>query len=167
MKNTQEENARKGESMLTKFGTSKKIYVIPYIISGDPYIDDDDDEDVLGVLISDNEESIERYTERQEIKYRDYCLDYDDIIEMSEYEARERYGNDIIDILRKEDGYVEELEDNHIYDETFMSIEELRERRGIESEPFDAEEIIRKIASEYVITPRRKESLIEIMNKLL
>ena len=165
MENTQEENARKGESMLTKFGAIKKIYVMPYVLSSDPYIDDD--EDVLGVLISDNEESIERYTERQEIKYSDYCLDYDDIIEMSEYEARERYGNGRIDILRKEDGFVHELEDNHIYNETFMSIEELRERRGIESEPFDAEEIIRKIASEYVITPRRKEALIEIMNKLL
>ena len=44
-----------------------------------------------------------------------------------------------------------------------LSIEELREKRRIDSEPFDAEDIISKIASEYVLTPKRKASLIRLL----
>jgi len=150
MNGTQEENERKGESMLTKFGAIKKIYVIPYIFSNDPYIDHEDWER-CGVLISDNQESLEKYTKERERKEWQCCLDHEDLIEY----------------ILSEEGFIEELKDDYIYDETYMSIEELRERRGIESDPFDAEEIISKIAREYVITPRRKDSLIEIINKLL
>ena len=166
MNGTQEENERKGEAMLTKFGAIKKIYVIPYIFSNDPYIDHEDWER-CGVLISDNQESLEKYTKERERKEWQCCLDHEDLIEMREYEARERYGDDLIEYILREDGYVADNDDDYIYDETYMSIEELRERRGIESEPFDAEKIIIKIAREYVITPRRKDSLIEIINRLL
>jgi hypothetical protein len=166
MNGTQEENERKGEAMLTKFGAIKKIYVIPYIFSNDDYIDPEDWER-CGVLISDNQEFLEKYAKEREYKERQCCLDHEDLIEMREYEARERYGDDLIEYILREDGYVADNDDDYIYDETYMSIEELRERRGIESDPFDAEEIISKIAREYVITPRRKDSLIEIINKLL
>lgn len=90
-------------------------------------------------------------------------------------EIRERFNLDEYSISHFLGG--ENLELDHLdldlphnrglFDECKLTISEIRERRRIESEPFDAEEIIRKIASEYVITPRRKESLIEMINKLL
>ena len=58
-----------------------------------------------------------------------------------------------------------------------LSIEELREKRKIDSEklkadekidsePFDAEKIISKITSGYALTPKRKEALIESIRML-
>lgn len=144
----------------------KKIYVIPYVLSNDPYIDTEDWEKP-GLLISDNQESLEEYAEEWEGEDREYCIELEDLIEMGEYEARERYGDAFISTILGYDGYVNNNDDDYDYSETYMSIEELRDQRAIESEPFDAKEIISKIASEYVITPRRKASLIEIINKLL
>ena len=51
------------------------------------------------------------------------------------------------------------------FEECKLTIEEVRTKREIDKEPFDAESIISKIASEYVLTPKRKASLIKIINK--
>ena len=160
MKSTQEENARKGEAMLTTFEVIKKIYVSPYIIEGE------DEREIHVVLLGAKEEDLEDFFERNDDDAD--IIGTPEIIEMLRSEAEERYGKDRIEyILGARDGYVDWIHGENIFVETLMPIEELREKRRIESEPFDAEEIIRKIASEYVITQRRKESLIKIINKLL
>jgi len=59
-----------------------------------------------------------------------------------------------------------DLRGTYYFDECKLSIKELREKRKIDSEPFDADEIISKIASEYVLTPKRKEALFKSIKKL-
>ncbi len=109
----------------------KKIYVMPYVLSNDPY--DDEDWYLSGVLISDNQKSLEECGKKQKLTKGGCCLKQNDLIEMGEYEARERYGDDLISTILRKDGYVEELEDDCIYDETYMSIEKLEAFRNFKN----------------------------------
>ena len=138
----------------------EEIYVMPYVLRNDPYIDKQKWK-IYVVLISDNEESLEEYAEKFRESNHECLVDYDDIIEMSEYEARERYGDDLISTILRNDEYVADNDNDCIYDETYMSIEKLRKKRKINSEPFDADDLISKIAKKYVITPERKKSSFE------
>ena len=104
---------------------------MPYVLSNDPY--DDEDWYLSGILISDNQKSLGECAEKQKLANGGCRLKQNDLIEMGEYEARERYGDDLISTILRKDGYVEELEDDCIYDETFMSIEKLEAFRNFKN----------------------------------
>jgi len=154
----------------------EEIYVMPYVLRNDPYIDREKWY-ICGVLISANQESLEEYLEKFRKRNHECLIDLKNIIEMEESEARERYGDDLISKILFPDGSVDhnygyplrvrDNGDDYIYEETYMSIERLREKRKINSQPFDADDLISKISSKYVITPERKKALLKSINKLL
>ena len=119
------------------------------------------------ILIGNNEEKLERRTRY----YRgsdgwstNYTLHHS--AELHGEEIMERFNlskSDIEDILN---GKNKELEVTDYFDECKLTIEELREQRNIDSEPFDVDDIISKISSEYVLTPKRKKTLLESINKM-
>ena len=143
----------------------EEIYVMPYVLRNDPYIDKRKWK-IYGVLISDNEKSLEEYAEKFRKRNHECLLDLKYTIDMEESEARERYGDDLISTILRNDEYVADNDNDYIYDETYMSIEKLRKKRKINSEPFDADDLISKIAKKYVITPERKKALLKSINKL-
>ena len=59
------------------------------------------------------------------------------------------------------------LDDTDYLSDLKLSIEEIREKRIIDSEPFDVEEIVYKISKGYLITPKRKKDLLACIKKLL
>lgn len=179
MENTQEENARKGEAMLTKFGVIKKIGVYCYNVTIENHngaVGTISSEDEQLIIIGINEESLEERTEEEHyeddgfMRSTTYSLVFkeegwtsDEVMErfnLSEYEIEEILDGENLEL----DDW--DLRGTYYFYECKLSIKELREKRKIDSEPFDADEIISKIASEYVLTPKRKEALFKSIKKL-
>ena len=89
---------------------------------------------------------------------------------MTTDEIEERYTLlDIESILEGEelklevDGYYFGQEE---FDQTFLSIEEVRKQREDDKEAFDAKGIVKKIASENKLTPKKIDALIELLNEI-
>jgi hypothetical protein len=171
------ENGEKGVAMLTSFGVIKKIGVYCYEVEiSDHNMDGVIHEETESlIIIGNNEESRNESTEdvdsEQEgyMRSREYTLESS--FEMRSSEVMERFGiseSKIDEILGGENLELDDwdLEGEDYLSDCDLSIEKLREKRKIDSEPFDAEEIISKITSEYVITPKRKKELLEIIAKL-
>ena len=86
-------------------------------------------------------------------------------------EVMERFSLSVSHIEEILNGVNLELEDCDSFNDDYfegckLSIEELRTKRKIDSEDFDAKGIIEKIAKEHAITPKRKEALIRCIEKL-
>jgi len=171
------ENGEKGVAMLTAFGVIKKIGVYCYEVE----ISDHNCDGVIHeeteslIIIGNNEESRNESTEdvdsEQEgyMRSKEYTLEGS--FEMKSREVMERFNLDEEDINNILGGENLELDDwdldgTDYFSDCDLSIEKLREKRRIDSEPFDAEEIVSKITSEYVITPNRKKELLEIIGGL-
>ena len=143
---------------------------------------DDDIHDEKLIIIGNNEEKIkERTKDGTQDFYSGETSDYTlkRSFKISSSEVMERFGlreSTINEILGGKN-----IEEHYDIDDAFrfcgLSIEELREKRKIDSEklkadekidsePFDAEKIISKITSEYALTPKRKEALIELIRML-
>jgi len=171
------ENGEKGVAMLTAFGVIKKIGVYCYDVeveSGNCAGTISSENKKL-IIIGNNEEQLEKQTEWSQHDQEGYadCYDYSlsHSIEIDKSEVMERFGiseSKIDEILGGENLELDEwdLRGEDYFSDCELSIEELREKRKIDSEPFDAEEIISKITSEYVITPKRKKALLEIIENL-
>lgn len=179
MENTQEENARKGEAMLTKFGVIKKIGVYCYDVTIENHngaVGTISSEEEQLIIIGINEESLEERTEDEDyedegfMRTTTYSLEFeeedwtsDEVMErfnLSEYQIKEILDGENLEL----DNW--DLRGKDYFYECDLSIEELREKRKIDTEPFDADEIISKIASEYVLTPKRKSALVKSIEKL-
>ena len=179
MENTQEENARKGEAMLTKFGVIKKIGVYCYDVTIEKHngaVGTISSEEEQLIIIGINEESLEERTEDEDyedegfMRTTTYSLEFeeedwtsDEVMErfnLSEYQIKEILDGENLEL----DNW--DLRGKDYFYECDLSIEELREKRKIDTEPFDADEIISKIASEYVLTPKRKSALVKSIEKL-
>lgn len=179
MENTQEENARKGEAMLTKFGVIKKIGVYCYDVEIENHngaVGTISSEEEQLIIIGINEESLEERTEDEDyedegfMRTTTYSLEFeeedwtsDEVMErfnLSEYQIKEILDGENLEL----DNW--DLRGKDYFYECDLSIEELREKRKIDTEPFDADEIISKIASEYVLTPKRKSALVKSIEKL-
>jgi hypothetical protein len=170
-------NGEKGVAMLTAFGVIKKIGVYCYEVEiSDHNMDGVIHEETESlIIIGNNEESRNESTEdgdsEQEGYMRSNEYTLESSFEMRSSEVMERFGlseSKIDKILGGENLELDDwdLEGTDYFSDCELSIEELREKRKIDSEPFDAEEIISKITSEYVITPKRKKALLEIIEKL-
>ena len=170
-------NGEKGVAMLTAFGVIKKIGVYCYEVEiSDHNMDGVIHEETESlIIIGNNEESRNESTEDGDseqmgyMRSNEYTLESS--FEMRSSEVMERFGlseSKIDKILGGENLELDEwdLRGEDYFSDCELSIEELREKRKIDSEPFDAEEIISKITSEYVITPKRKKALLEIIAKL-
>ena len=177
MENTQEENARKGEAMLTKFEVIKKIGVYCYRVSIESAnvggTISDREENLI--IIGNNKEQLEKQTRWRQEDQEGYADLYDyTLVYSSEFhsdEVMERFDlseSNIEEILDGENLELEdwELEGTDYFNECKLSMEEIEEKRKIDSEPFDADEIISKIASEYVLTTKRKALLVKSIGKL-
>ena len=128
------------------------------------------------IIIGNNEKSRNKSTENYDseqmgyMRSKEYTLESS--FEMKSSEVMERFDLDEVDIDNILGGKNLELDHwNLDYNTDYLSdcdlsIEELREKRRIDSKPFDAEEIISKITSEYALTPKRKEALIESIRML-
>ena len=180
MENTQEENERKGEAMLTKFGAIKKIGVYCYDVTVENHngaVGTISSEDEQLIIIGINEEELDERTEDEDAEDEGFMTStrYTLVrsMELHSSEVMERFNlceSEIDDILNDDNL---ELDDwdlkrparTDYFEECKLTIEEVRTKREIDKEPFDAEGIISKIASEYVLTPKRKASLIKIINK--
>lgn len=177
MENTQEENERKGEAMLTKFGAIKKIGVYCYTVS----IESANVGGTISqkyenrIIIGNNEEQLEEQTEWRQEDQEGYADLYDyTLIYSAEFhsdEVMERFDlreSKIEEILEGENLELDDwdLDGTDYFDECALSMEEIIEKRRIDSEPFDADEIISKIASEYVLTTKRKSALLKSIGKL-
>ena len=176
MENTQEENERKGEAMLTKFGAIKKIGVYCYRVSIESanVAGTISEKEENRIIIGNNEEQLEEQTEWRQEDQEGYADMYDyTLVYSAEFhsdEVMERFDlseSQIEEILEGENLELDDwdLDGTDYFNECKLSMEEIIEKRRIDSEPFDAESIISKIASEYVLTPKRKASLIKIINK--
>ncbi|MSP69700.1 MAG: hypothetical protein EXR20_05455 [Bacteroidetes bacterium] len=165
---------------MKKKGAIQKIGVHCY----DVYDADDDIHGEKLIIIGNNEDQLEERTE-DGIQYFDsggktfeYTLKRS--FKISSSEVMERFGlreSTINEILGGENIELANYEIADAFRDCGLSIEELREKRKIDSEklkadekidsePFDAEEIISKITSEYALTPKRKEALIESIRML-
>ena len=178
MENTQEENARKGEAMLTKFGVIKKIGVYCYDVTIENHngaVGTISSEEEQLIIIGINEESLEERTEDEDyedegfMRTTTYSLEFEE--EWTSDEVMERFDlseSQIEEILDGENLELEEweLDGTDYFNECKLSMEEIIEKRKIDTEPFDADEIISKIASEYVLTPKRKSALVKSIEKL-
>ena len=171
------ENGEKGEAMLTAFGVIKKIGVYCYDVEVESCncAGTISSEDKSLIIIGNNKEQLEEKTEWRQVDQEGYadCYDYSlsHSIEINKSEVMERFNLDEEDIENILGGENLELDDwdldgTDYFSDCALSIEELREKRRIDSEPFDAEEIVSKITSEYVITPNRKKELLEIIGGL-
>ena len=119
------------------------------------------------ILIGNNEEKLERRTEYYHGSDgwgTNYTLHHS--AELHGEEIMERFNLSEIDIAAILYGKNLELENTDYFNECKLTIDELRERRRINSEPFDADDLISKISSEYVLTPERKKALLKSINKL-
>ena len=86
-------------------------------------------------------------------------------------EVMERFNlseSDIDEILNGENLELEDCDlfNNDYFDDCKLTIEELRNKRKIDAQDFDAKGIIEKIAKEHTITPKRKEDLIKWLERL-
>ena len=171
------ENGEKGVAMLTAFGVIKKIGVYCYEVEiSDHNMDGVIHEETESlIIIGNNEESRNESTEDKDSEQEGYMRSKEYTLESSfEIESREvmeRFNldeGDINDILGGENLELDDwdLSRTDYFSDCDLSIEKLREKRRIDSEPFDAEEIVSKITSEYVITPKRKKELLEIIRGL-
>jgi len=175
-----DDNAKKGEAMLTKFGVIKKIGVYCYDVTVENHngaVGTISSEEEQLIIIGINEEELEERTQDEDAEDEGFMTTTSYYLvseeEMPSDEVMERFNLSESQIKGILDGENLELDDwdlkrpgrTDYFHECGLTIEEVREKRKIDSEPFDAEEIISKIASEYVLTPKRKASLIEIINK--
>lgn len=172
----QEEDYKKGEALLERSGVIQKIGVYCYEveiewleIEGNYY--DDKKENLI--VIGNNKDRLEKVTEDnyEESTGRDYTYNLEGEYLLDKDEVIERFGlseSAIEDILNGENLELKDwrLKDTDYYSDCKLSIKELREKRGVDSETFDSDEIISKIASEYVLTPKRKEALIKSIQGL-
>ena len=170
-------NGEKGVAMLTAFGVIKKIWVYRYRVDISDYNMDGviNEETESLIIIGNNEESRDERTEDEDSEQMGYSRSTEYTLwrsfEMRSSEVMERFDlseSEIDEILGGENLELDDwnLEGTDYFSDCELTIEELREKRRIDSEPFDAEEIISKITSEYVITPKRKKALLEIIEKL-
>jgi hypothetical protein len=173
----EKEDYKKGESLLERCGAIRKIGVYCYEVevschNMDGVISEKTEE---LIIIGNNKESIEESTEDSDseemgyLKSKEYTLKKSFV--MISDEVMERFGlgkSEIDKILGGENLELDkwDLRGTEYFSDCFIPIKKLREKRRIDSEPFDAEEIISKIASEYPLTPKRKESLIKSIEKL-
>lgn len=177
MENQQEENARKGESILIKLGLIKKIKVYCYRVSIESAnvggTISEKKEDLI--IIGNNEEQLKKKTRWRQVDQEGYADLYDyTLVYSAEFhsdEVMERFDlseSQIEEILEGENLELDDwdLDGTDYFDECALSMEEIIEKIRIDSEPFDADEIISKIASEYVLTPKRKSALLKSIEKL-
>ena len=168
-------NEEKGEAMLTAFGVIKKIGVYCYDVK--VYDRDDSDHDEKLIIIGNNEEKIKERTKDGEIYSDLYYYTLERSFEISSSEVMERFDLDKLDVDRILGGENISSTCPGFFRDCGLSIEELREKRKIasekfdsdkkiDSEPFDSDDIISKIASEYALTPKRKEALIRSIHEL-
>ena len=86
-------------------------------------------------------------------------------------EVMERFNlsqSNIDEILNGENLELEDCDlfSNDYFDDCELTIEELRNKRKIDAQDFDAKGIIEKIAKEHTITPQRKKDLIKWLERL-
>lgn len=172
----EEQDYTKGERLLGRCGLIQKIGVYCYEIEickfeyeGSYYKYNKENLIVIG----NNKDELEKttknhYNDNTEEEY-DYKLEGEYIF--FESEIIERFGlrkNHIKSILEgvnlKMDNY--DLKETDCFTDCKLSIEELRKKRGVDLETFDSDDIMSKIASDYILTPKRKEALIKSIQKL-
>jgi hypothetical protein len=174
----EKEDYKKGESLLERCDVIQKIGVYCYEVeischNMDGVISEKTEE---LIIIGNNKESIDESTEDSDseemgyLKSKEYTLKKSFV--MISDEVMERFGlskSKIDEILGGVNLELDnwDLRGKEYFSDCFISIQELREKRRVDSEPFDAEEIISKIASEYTLTPKRKKSLIKSIEKLV
>ena len=163
--------------MLTRFGAIQKIWVCCYnVIIFDNGWDVHSEEVKELIIIGIDKESIKdsKYSSKSEMegftRTKKYKLKTSK--EISKHELTKRFDlseSQIKEILggkNLELSYYD-LEGTDYFYECKLSIEEIIEKRRIDTEPFDVEEIVNKISSEYVLTPKRKKDLLAYIKKLL
>ena len=172
------------ENKIKRLGYNDQIGVYCYDVK--TWDADDDIIDEKLIIIGNNEEKIkERIEDGIQDFYSGETSDYTlkRSFKISSSEVMERFGLKfgLIESTINEILGGKNIEEYYDIDDAFrdcgLSIEELREKRKIDSEKlkadekidsehFDAEEIISKITSEYALTPKRKEALIESIRML-
>ena len=173
----QEEDYRKGESLLGRSGIIQKIGVYCYEVTIEKHngaVGTIASEDEYLIVIGNDEESLAEKTEDEDEEDEGFMVStsYNLVRSMELYpsEVEERFKlseSAIEDILNGENLELHDwsLKRNDYFDECKLTIEDLREQRKIDAEPFDEDEIISKIASEYVLTPKRKGALIKSIHQ--
>ena len=166
---------KKGESLLTKFGVIKKIWAHCYSVEEEKWNVDYHNFDLVekgDYIVFSLKKDAEIETKSEECSGYILQTRYDLLLskEMTTDEIEERYTLlDIESILEGEelklevDGYYFGQEE---FDQTFLSIEEVRKQREDDKEAFDAKGIVKKIASENKLTPKKIDALIELLKEI-
>jgi len=173
---SEKEDYKKGEALLERSGVIQKIGVYCYEVETEWYEVEgnyyDSKKENL-IVIGNNKDELEERTEGgyDEDDEKDYTYNLEGEYILFKDEVIERFGlseSAIEDILNGENLELKDwrLKDTDYYSDCKLSIKELREKRGVDSETFDPDDIISKIASEYVLTPKRKEALIKSIQGL-
>jgi hypothetical protein len=131
--------------------------------------DDTQDEDLI--VIGNNEKQREEQVKKT--YYSSHSISYS-LISRHKFpaeEVMERFNLSESDIEEIVNGENLELEDDVLFstdyfDDCKLSIEEIRSKRIIDAGDFDVEGIIAEISSKYILTPKRKDILIDSLNKL-
>ena len=169
-----DENIRKGESILTRFGVIKKTWVCCYdVIIFDSGWDVHQKEVKNLIIIGIDKESIknsvgpskhamEGFTRTKKYKLKSSK-------EIYQYELVERFNlteSQIEEILSGEDlelSYYDLCDTDYFY-ECRLTIEQLRDKRKKDTEHFDSKEALKKIIGD-VNTPRKAALLIDELKK--
>jgi len=166
---------KKGEAYLTTVGVIKKIWVHCYDVEEEKWNVDYHNFDLKekgGYIVFSLEKDGKIEDKSEECAGFILETRYDLILskEMTTDEIEERYP--LVDIESVLNGEKLELEvdgydfDQEEFDQTFLSIEELRKQKQKDAEPFDAEGIVNKIASENNLTPKKIDALIKLLKKI-
>ena len=175
---TEKEAYKKGESLLERCGAIEKIGVYCYNVTvechniGEGTIcEKSEDLIILGI----NEERLNERVEDQDNECEGYMestyYKLKSSSKMLSSEVMERFNlkdhqiRKILDdkeIIEYDDF---DIESEDLYRAATIKIDDLREERLIDAQPFDVEDIISKIASEYVLTPKRKGALIKSIHQ--
>jgi hypothetical protein len=171
---------KKAESYLTTVGIIKKIWVYCYDV-------EIEDHNVGGSINTVYENQMVFRSKKSEGHIRSKDSSNEGYVTTTTYKLRlvremtideieERYilfDSKIESILEGEDLILDNWDlsrgiplDKNDYSETFLDIEELRKQREKDDEPFDAQEIVNKIASENKLTPKKIDALIELLKEI-
>lgn len=170
LKNLSKESLLKRSDVIQKIGVyCYEVEIERYEVEGNYYDTETENLIVIGINKDELEERTEGGYDSDEEKDYTYNLEGEYLFDKDE--VIERFGlseEDIASILEGENLELEDwrLEDTDYYSDCKLSIEELREKRAVDSEPFDFDDIISKITSECVLTPKRKKDLIKSIQGL-
>lgn len=170
-------NHEKGESLLIRNGVIKKVGVYCYKKLTTKYAGEIKTEEVENLIIIGNnreqlEEKIEGY-DHEDMGDHLLCTEFtlvhsadlhiEEVIER--FDISKEAAEEIFNGENFKMGYWD-LSGKDYFNECKLSMKEIIEKRKIDEEPFDSDEIISKIAKEYDITSKRKSELLKSIEKL-